>query len=385
MKNTSTFTSASSDADGWAAIAKDLEGQFSDVAPAGADDACLGFIYVTAPLGNDLSSILTFLKQRTSIEDWVGTIGLGVCHGGVEYFDRPAAVAMIMTLPENTFGVVPGFADDVSEIPENVLGWMKNAMPPFGVVHGDPTNGRIVELIENLSLEIENLTLEVPGFLVGGLTASRGPASQIAVTLTDGGLSGVLFTPEIEVATGLTQGCAPVGAVHRVSESMDNIIMGLDDRPALEVFKEDIGELLSRDLSRVEGYIHAAFPIEGSDMGDYLVRNLMGIDTEHGWLAVDRLVHTGDQVLFVRRDPVSAEKDLRRMVESLLKRLPEPPRAGLYFSCVARGPNLFREEGHEAGIIADMLGDIPLVGFYGNGEISNNRLYGYTGVLTLFL
>ena len=30
------------------------------------------------------------------------------------------------------------------------------------------------------------------------------------------------------------------------------------------------------------------------------------------------------------------------------------------------------------------LGDVPLAGFYANGEISHNRLYGYTGVLTLF-
>ena len=31
------------------------------------------------------------------------------------------------------------------------------------------------------------------------------------------------------------------------------------------------------------------------------------------------------------------------------------------------------------------LGDFPLVGFFANGEICNNRLYGYTGVLALFL
>jgi len=36
-------------------------------------------------------------------------------------------------------------------------------------------------------------------------------------------------------------------------------------------------------------------------------------------------------------------------------------------------------------IIGDMIKDVPLVGFFGQGEISNNRLYGYTGVLALFL
>ena len=73
------------------------------------------------------------------------------------------------------------------------------------------------------------------------------------------------------------------------------------------------------------------------------------------------------------------------MVRDLMDRLPGPARGGLYFSCVARGPNLFGQEGREMEIIGDMMRDIPLVGFFGQGEISNNRLYGYTGVLALFL
>ena len=36
-------------------------------------------------------------------------------------------------------------------------------------------------------------------------------------------------------------------------------------------------------------------------------------------------------------------------------------------------------------MIEQTLGDFPLVGLFANGEISNDRLYGYTGVLTLVL
>ena len=35
--------------------------------------------------------------------------------------------------------------------------------------------------------------------------------------------------------------------------------------------------------------------------------------------------------------------------------------------------------------IAEALGEVPLAGFFANGEISNSRLYGYTGVIALFL
>jgi small ligand-binding sensory domain FIST len=385
MSKLSTFWTTAVDGNDWATIAKQLDDKLTDLPTLKAGYSHLAFIYVTDRLSEDFPSILTYLRQRSGIEDWVGTIGSGISVNGQEYFDRPAAGVMVITLPINTYAVLDGIKQDMSEISSDVRGWMKLAMPPFGIVHGDPMNPQMATLLEDLSQEVENLTLEVPGFLVGGLAASTGPGYQAAGPVSDGGVSGVLFTPEIEVATGLSQGCAPVGNAHRVTECMENVIMGLDDSPALDVFKEDIGELLARDLNRVNGYIHAAFPIEGSDTGDYTVRNLIAIDKDHGWIGIGGAVMNGDRVLFVRRDPKSAEQDLTRMVENLINRLPAPPRAALYFSCVARGPSLFGKEGRETEIIQEILGNIPMLGFFGNGEISNNRLYGYTGVLTLFL
>ena len=63
----------------------------------------------------------------------------------------------------------------------------------------------------------------------------------------------------------------------------------------------------------------------------------------------------------------------------------KPIRGGLYYTCLARGPNQFGDDSEELKLIEEELGDFPLVGFFGNGEISHDRLYGYTGVLTLFL
>jgi small ligand-binding sensory domain FIST len=173
--------------------------------------------------------------------------------------------------------------------------------------------------------------------------------------------------------------------VRQISEADGNVIMAIDGRPALEVFKEDIGELLSRDLRRVAGLIFVGFPVAGSDTADYLVRNLLAIDVGHQWLAVAQEVASGDRMLFCRRDTPSALADLRRMLEGLKRRAGGTPKAGLYFSCVGRGPSLFGPDSAELRVVRDTLGDFPLVGFFGNGEISRDRLYGYTAVLTLFL
>lgn len=60
------------------------------------------------------------------------------------------------------------------------------------------------------------------------------------------------------------------------------------------------------------------------------------------------------------------------------------PKAGVYFSCVGRGANLFSPDSRELKLTQQELSTFPMVGFYTDGEISHNRLYGYTGVLTFF-
>ncbi|MGE3918712.1 MAG: FIST C-terminal domain-containing protein, partial [Hyphomicrobiaceae bacterium] len=130
--------------------------------------------------------------------------------------------------------------------------------------------------------------------------------------------------------------------------------------------------------------VHAAIPVAGSRDADYVVRNIVGLDMGKGLVAIAESLGPGDRVMFVRRDREAAEKDLRRMLADLKTRLSGPPRAGLYYSCVARGPNLFDGEAYEMRAIRETFGDIPFAGFFGNGEISNDRVYAYTGVLTLF-
>jgi len=343
--------------------------------PASAN---IGFVYVTDSLDEDLRSILKRLRAETRIHNWVGTIGFGICVSRTELFDMPAMAIMAGAVPRDSFCLLPTIGPEDLELPDAVVSWAEIHNPMLGVVHADPR----VPGLEDIFTRIQNRT---GCFLVGGMTASRGAQEQIADDVTEGGVSGILFGSEIGAVTGLTQGCSPIGPTHQVTGGRDNVLHSLDGRPAFEVFQEDIGELLSRDLSRIGGYVHAAIPIRGSDTGDYLVRNLLGVYPDQGWVSIGENLAAGDQVMFVRRDPKSAEEDLGSMIGNLKKRLPSSPRGGVYFSCVARGPNMFGEEGREMALIRDQMGDFPLVGFYGNGEISSNRLYGYTGVLALFL
>jgi small ligand-binding sensory domain FIST len=368
------FRAAHATGGAWAHLVKSCLDQLTPL----PDGANLGFIYATDAVAGDLTSILTFLRERTRIADWVGSIGIGICAAGVETFGEPGLAVMVAALPDDSFQVFAPVQSDLDRFAIETKDWIARHNPMLGIVHGDPRRAEV-------SGTIAALTARSAAFLVGGLSAARSTPLQIAGRVVEGGLSGVLLAPEITVATGLSQGCSPIGSVHHVSEADGNIILALDGRPALDVFKEDIGELLSRDLRRVAGLIFTGFPIAGSDTGDYLVRNLIAIDVEHNCLAVAHEVALGDPVLFCRRDTPSAVADLRRMLDKIKQRAGATPRGGLYFSCVGRGPNLFGANSEELGLIREVLGDFPLVGFFGNGEISNDRLYGYTGVLAVFV
>ncbi|MBV9861375.1 MAG: FIST C-terminal domain-containing protein [Alphaproteobacteria bacterium] len=349
--------------------------------------ATLGILYVTEPAAAVLPRLVRELAEGTGIAAWVGGVGLGLCAGEREVYDRPAAAVMTAALPPDGFRVIAASADPGSDVPRRHARWIETVEPTLALVHGDPR-------CPDLPRTAVDLAGATGAFLVGGLMSHRCTAPLLAqdpggnpgaeASLGKGGVAGVMLAPGISVATALTQGCMPIGPVRHIGEARDNIVMAIDGRPALSVFIEDIGPDLAQDLRRAGGVIFAGLPVAGSDTGDYLVRNLLAIDPGHGWIVLGAEVAPGDAILFCRRDPDSARHDLSRMLRQLAGRLQAPPKAGVYVSCIARGASLFGEPGVETGLIRETLGEFPMIGFFANGEISRDRLYGHTGVLTLF-
>jgi small ligand-binding sensory domain FIST len=347
-------------------------------------EAMLGILYVSEPAAQVLPQLVDELASGTGIDHWTGGVGLGVCAAGEEVYDQPAAAVLTAAVPEGAFRIFASTGDPAADLPRRHGKWIEATQPVLALVHADP---RCPDLLR-ATIDAGAAT---GAFLVGGLVSHRTRATLVARTpggnasgVDAGGMAGLMLAPEVGVATALTQGCVPIGPVRRIDEARDNVVMAIDGRPALDVFREDIGPDLAQNMRRVGGVIFAGLPVTGSDTGDYLVRNLMAIDPSQGWIVLGAEVSPGDPIVFCRRDPESAKQDLARMVKQLAGRLSGPPKAGVYVSCVARGASLFGDEGVEATVIRETLGDFPLIGFFANGEISRDRLYGHTGILTLF-
>ena len=373
------FKAAHAQAAHWGHAAKACRDALGEL-PGG--DA-LGFVYVTPQFADDFASIVTFLRETTPVTAWVGGVGLGVMADGHESHDGGALAVMVGALPGDSFRIFESDGD-LALLRRTHGAWLAGQSRVAGLVHGDPRRPEVAEHVAGLAAATD-------AFLIGGLTAAQTEADQVAGRVTGAALSGVLLGSEVSLVTGLSQGCSPIGAAHRVTAAAEGVVRELDGRPALEVLRAEAGEIIARDLRRAAGYIHAALPVAGSDIGDYLVRNLAGIDPQRGWLAIAAPVATGDSLMFVRRDANAAQRDFRRMLDDLRRRAAPPAasapaiRGGVYVSCVARGPRMFGAEGREVALIHQALGRFPLVGFYANGEIAGDRLYAYTGVLTLFL
>ncbi|MBT6277060.1 MAG: histidine kinase [Chromatiales bacterium] len=368
------FSSAQANGEDWRACVDQCVAQLQPVA-----DASLGFVYWTDTLHADVPEMLQLLRKSTGIEHWVGTVALGVCGQGAVNFDNAALSVMVGAFPKDSFKVFAplGAGEQLAEADE---AWLEAQSSHLALVHADQHAASLDAVLQQLTDAMGG------GFLLGGIGSARASCPQVADAVVSGGLSGVMFADEVAVSTRLSQGCTPIGPTRTVTKGDSNVILELDDRAALDVFKEDIGEVLARDLSRVGGYIFAGFAVAGSDTEEYLVRNLVGIDPNKGALAVGEHVRPGDRLMFCRRDPQTAIDDMERMLGELAESLGgRQPKGGIYVSCLARGPNQFSPPELEMTLIQKHFGELPVTGFFANGEISHDRLYAYTGVLTLFL
>ena len=368
------FAHAFARSDDWQEILAELVQRLGSL-PAGAS---LGFIYCSDRLVDHLGALVAGLRIKTGIPHWVGSLGSGICSTGLESYDEPAAAVMVTDLAADRFRLIPLAKRNFDDFLTTTAAWRARSLATLAIVHADPGNNRTPALIEALADGLDG------GWLVGGLTSSAGEHLQVVDTPVSGGLSGVLLAGDVTVVTGLSQGCSLLGRRHTIGGCRRNVIATLDDRPALDVLREELGGVTDAELARLGGVAFAALPVPGSDTGDYLVRNLVGIDPDHGLVAIGDMVEPGQVIQFARRDRDSAREDLLRMLRDVKSRLPGPARGALYHTCLGRGRHLFGTDSAELQLIESEMGPVPLVGFYANGEISHRRLYGYTGVLTVF-
>jgi small ligand-binding sensory domain FIST len=177
-----------------------------------------------------------------------------------------------------------------------------------------------------------------------------------------------------------------------VTAGHDNVIAELGGKSPLRQLQELWPELSPADQQLLRRGLHVGRVIneyQGDfQRGDFLIRNVLGLDQENGSLAITDRVRVGQTVQFHVRDAATADEDLRSLLQQNLKGHPKRPAAALVFSCNGRGTRLFPGPNHDAGAIRGEAGELPLAGFFAQGELGpvggQNFIHGFTASVALF-
>ncbi len=405
----SNFASAIAAGSDWRQVSKAVLEKLEEIQTDGAHFN-LGFLYITDHLSDDAQSIINLFQSVLKIDNWVGANAVGVMGCGEDYIDQPAIAAMIGAFDEDMFCLFPSVQFQGENVSETLGDWQKRHNPMLVLAHGDP----VAE--ENPDTALKTLNDIISGFMVGGLSSSRQHQIQFSGEVTNNGISGVAFSEQVKVATALSQGCVPIGGVHTITRCDEHTVLELNGEKAVDIFEEDLRQMALKKLGKdpdkiivdrydietkddipadfqslMQGDMHVAFPVNESDQNDYLVRNIIGLDPDEGSIMVSEYLNKGERIVFVHRNDESVREDLSKTLVKLRKRVMNEhgcfePKAAIYISCAGRAQAQFAGQAKsEIKLIRDIIGDVPLCGFYAGGEISNARLYGYTGILTLFL
>jgi small ligand-binding sensory domain FIST len=231
--------------------------------------------------------------------------------------------------------------------------------------------------------------------LVGGMASSgRQPGRNRLFhndRANDVGFAGVSVSGALSVETVVSQGCRPVGRPMVITKAHDNVIEQLGGRPALAVLKELVDEMPEADKELLaEGLFFGQAVSEYRERfgrGDFLVRNVIGIDDDAGTIGVAEYVRPGRTAQFHVRDADTASEDLSLLLESQ-RNHPAPPAGALLFSCNGRGSNLFETPCHDVAAARRAMPQTPVAGFFAAGEFGpvggRNFLHGHTASFALF-
>jgi small ligand-binding sensory domain FIST len=334
------------------------------------------------------SGIALSLSERLGTSNIVGCTAQAVIGGRRELEGVPGLSVWVARLP----GVaVRPFALQVVQVADGygVTGW-----PSF-----EPDlRSTVVLLADGFSFPadrfLERLNEEQPGLpVIGGMASGAEEAGQnrllLGTEVLQAGAVGVALDGPVEVRTVVSQGCRPIGSPYAVTRGDGNVVEELGGQPAVERLRQLVSKLTPKEQVLARGGLHVGQVIDEHKAefgrGDFLIRGLVGADPDTGAIAVGDAVEVGQTLQFHVRDAAAADEDLRVLLD------PVPgwnPRGVLLFSCNGRGRRFFGQPDHDAGQVARATGDVPLAGFFAQGELGpvgkQNFVHGYTASLAVF-
>jgi small ligand-binding sensory domain FIST len=394
-----------------------LEAAVSEVVSAAQDalgqPADLAFIFISNAFASEFPRLVPLLQER------LGTVPLVGCGGGgvigqdfqrvpQEVEDDPALSLTLAALPGvdvQIFHLSTEQLPDLDGSPDpwvDLIGVSPEVQPHF-ILLGDTMSTSINDLLQGLDYAYPQ-AVKIGGLTTGATSSGSGLFGQ--GRLYQEGAIGVALSGNIIVEAIVAQGCRPVGPLLRVAEADRNVLLqveaqpGNGDRAAVDTKIQTALEALHRTLDKMDdtdrtmaqnalsiGIVRDAFKMR-LQAGDFLIRNLIGVDPRIGAIAVGDRVRPGQRVQFHIHDAEASAEDLEELLEQYQETQPDAPAGALMFNCVGRGERFYGQPNFDTQIFQHYLKTTSLSGFFCQGEIGPiggaTFLHGYTAAIGLF-
>ncbi|MDJ0555246.1 MAG: FIST N-terminal domain-containing protein [Microcoleaceae cyanobacterium MO_207.B10] len=375
--------------------------------------ADLGLIFISSAFTSEYPRLMPLLKEQLPETALIGCGGGGIIgmnqQGKAEELEQEPGISLSLAhLPEvqvKPFHISAEQLPDLDSSPDNwcnLIGIPATDQPQF-IILADPFSAKINDLLQGLDYAYPNSPK------VGGLASSSLTGSTAGLFCQDRfyqeGTVGVTLSGKIILETIVAQGCRPIGKPYRVTQGERNIILEVEEldssdpivndgirQSPLEALQNLIQSLNEEDRKLAQnslfvGIVRDEFK-QHLEQGDFLIRNLIGVDPKAGAIAIGDRVRPGQRIQFHLRDSRTSAEDLEMLLERYQREVSFQPTlnsnaAALMFSCLGRGEGLYGKPNFDSRLFNRYL-NIPISGFFCNGEIGpvggGTFLHGYTSV-----
>jgi small ligand-binding sensory domain FIST len=361
--------------------------------PLAGEAPDLLLLFASSAFTTHYDQMLSVAAERSGARDLAGCGASGVIAGDRELEGQPAIAALALRAAGSLLAVHRVLPEDLADggpAPgawPTRLGLLPQACTGL-IVLADPFSTDIAALIAGLERDYPGVPL------VGGL-ASGDPSVQRTHVFFGTQASGqgavvVGLSGSVAIKPIVSQGCEPIGKPWTITEAEGHIVRTIGNRPAYEVVVETVEALSPPERQRVARNLLVGLAMDeyrdAFNRGDFLIRNLLGVDPRSGAIAVGAETRVGQTIQFQVRDARAADEELRHMLSASAAVAPRTA-AALLFACNGRGAGLFGAPDHDARTTRELLGPIPLAGLFCNGEIGpvgqTTYLHGFTASLAL--
>jgi small ligand-binding sensory domain FIST len=357
-------------------------GTVLDTMTPGPDLACL---FVTAPHTGVMEDMANTVQEVLRPGAFVGATANAVLAGDHGVEDTPGVALFAASLDGHAVRVVRLTAEQTLD------GWVIDGLPSEETAPAS-----------TLMLIPDPFTFPIDAFLselrdvqprlgvVGGLaSAARGPGGNRLVIdgqVVSHGAVGVLLDDPPGLESVVSQGCRPIGQPFIVTRAERSALIELGGRPALDRLLEMVDELTPDERASASNGLHCGIVVDEHKAtfgrGDFLIRGVLGADRQAKVVVIGDEVPIGSTVQFQVRDSSTAAEDLSGLLA------PHRADAALLFTCNGRGRAMFGSADHDARVVQESIGPLPVAGMFCAGELGpiggRNAVHGFTASVALF-